>query len=87
MYAIRSYYGIAHDFNNILGALMGFAELVKESLPEQSESYRRQDQVIKASLRAKKLIEQILLFSRQEEKEIKPVQPHFIITEARNNFV
>jgi len=74
--------GIAHDFNNILGALMGFAELVKESLPEQSESYRRQDQVIKASLRAKKLIEQILLFSRQEEKEIKPVQPHFIITEA-----
>jgi len=74
--------GIAHDFNNILGALMGYAEMVKEELPEKSESRRRQEQVIKASLRAKKLIEQILLFSRQENKEVRPIQPHFIIAEA-----
>ncbi len=74
--------GIAHDFNNILGALMGYAELVKDELPQESQLRQRQEQVIKASLRAKKLVEQILLFSRQTEKEVKPIKPHLILNEA-----
>ncbi len=74
--------GIAHDFNNILGAVMGYAELVKKGLPEGSAARSRQQQVITASVRAKELVEQILLFSRQSDQVIKAVQPHLIIREA-----
>ncbi len=74
--------GIAHDFNNILSAVLGYAELVKESLPAGSTEISMQEQVIKAGIRAKKLIEQILLFSRQTDREMKPIQPHLMIKEA-----
>ena len=29
--------GVAHDFNNILGAILGYSELVLQQLPEGSE--------------------------------------------------
>jgi ABC-type amino acid transport substrate-binding protein/signal transduction histidine kinase/ActR/RegA family two-component response regulator len=74
--------GIAHDFNNILGAIMGYAEMVREELQEGSSAYEMQEQVVKAGLRAKDLVQQILLFSRQSDQETKPVQPHLVIKEA-----
>ena len=77
--------GIAHDFNNILGAVLGFAELVKRKLSPEHPSMRMQDQVIKAALRARDLVQQILLFSRQpsaSDQEMKPLQPQLAIKEA-----
>ncbi len=74
--------GIAHDFNNILAAILGFAELVKERIPDKNPAMEMQKQVIDAALRAKELIRQILLFSRQSEQEMKPIKPELIIKEA-----
>ncbi len=74
--------GIAHDFNNILSSIFGYAELVRDLLPPESDSYQMQNQVIKAARRAKGLVRQILLFSRQADQEKQLVQPHFIIKEA-----
>ena len=71
--------GIAHDFNNILASISGYTELfiMKE---------RRQDnyllQVMNACERAKNLVNQILLFSRQREGEKKPVDAKIIVKEA-----
>ncbi len=56
--------GIAHDFNNILSAILGYSELVRDDLHEESEMYENIEQVILASHRAKELIAQILTFSR-----------------------
>jgi signal transduction histidine kinase/ActR/RegA family two-component response regulator len=61
--------GIAHDFNNILGAILGFGELVLEDVPGDSRAARNMRQVIKAGLRAKDLVRQILAFSRQSEPQ------------------
>jgi signal transduction histidine kinase/ActR/RegA family two-component response regulator len=74
--------GIAHDFNNILSAVMGFTELSLIQVPPGSQLETNLRHVLSAGLRAKKLISQILTFSRQSHPEIQPVQLAGIIKEA-----
>jgi len=65
--------GIAHDFNNILTAIMGYAELSLFDLPKRNPSRDHIIQVLKATGRAKDLVQQILTFSRQSEQEDRPI--------------
>lgn len=74
--------GIAHDFNNILAAIIGYAEIAKEDLPLESPTISDLNEIFKAGLRGRELVNQILTFSRQSEQELKPIQIHLIITEA-----
>lgn len=74
--------GIAHDFNNILGAILGYAEMVQGESPVGTRTREDIDQVVKASLRAKELVKQILAFSRQTDFEPRELQPALIIEEA-----
>ena len=74
--------GIAHDFNNILAAIIGFAELAKMRVPEDSEILPNLDQILKSGNRAKTLIQQILAFSRKQELEQKPLQLKYIVKES-----
>jgi PAS domain S-box-containing protein len=74
--------GIAHDFNNILGAVLGYAELVKTKLSPDHPAMGMQNQIINAALRAKDLVQQILLFSRQSKQKMKPLQPELVVKEA-----
>jgi len=74
--------GIAHDFNNILGGIMGYAELAKMKLPEESKIIGDLEQVIKSSKRAADLVKQILTVSRRHKKEQRPVQVRYIVNEA-----
>ncbi len=74
--------GIAHDFNNILGIIIGYTEIARWSLPEGSRVKGQLDEVLKATDRAKELVQQILAFSRQGEQERKPVQISLIAREA-----
>ncbi|MFH1137187.1 MAG: PAS domain S-box protein [Pseudomonadota bacterium] len=61
--------GIAHDFNNILWAITGFAEMSLEEAPPGGEIQDNLVQLLKAVSRAKDLVEQILVFSRQSGQE------------------
>lgn len=74
--------GIAHDFNNILTAILGYADMTLEDLPKKSIQYKNLDAILKAGLRAKDLVTQILTFSRQAEHELKPVRIDLIVKEA-----
>ena len=74
--------GIAHDFNNILGAILGYAEMVRDDTPNDSPSARDLDQILLAGKRAKDLVRQILAFSRQAEAEKIPLHPASIIKET-----
>jgi signal transduction histidine kinase len=56
--------GVAHDFNNVLAAVLGYAEIARESAAAGSAQARRLDQVLQAALRGKSLVERILAFSR-----------------------
>ena len=74
--------GIAHDFNNILGAVIGYSEIVRDDALAKSVSVKDVDQILKAGQRAKELVQQILAFSRQAQTHQAPVKPNVIITEA-----
>jgi len=74
--------GIAHDFNNILSAVIGYAELALIDTLEAPHIHRNIQQIHDAGMRAKDLVQQILTFSRQDEKELKPLQVGSQIKEA-----
>ncbi len=74
--------GIAHDFNNILSVIIGYTELVKDSLSASSDASKNLQNVMIASLRAKKLVQQILVFSRQDQTELVIMNPTKIINET-----
>lgn len=63
--------GVAHDFNNLLGVIIGYTEIVQESVPETSPLRASVDQILKAGKRAATLTRQLLAFSRQQVLEPK----------------
>ncbi len=72
--------GIAHDFNNILGAIIGYGEMVRDDLPPSSRNDI--EQVLAAGQRAKELVKQILAFSRQGASDKISMQPSTILKES-----
>jgi PAS domain S-box-containing protein len=66
--------GIAHDFNNILGAVIGFTELVQDKLATGSEEAHNLSRVMEAGLRGRDLVKRLLTFSRKTEQDKKPLQ-------------
>jgi PAS domain S-box-containing protein len=74
--------GIAHDFNNLLGGILGFAELAYDDSPVDSPAAREIDQVIKAAIRARNLVRQILAFSRQAEAKKEMLLPATVTHEV-----
>jgi PAS domain S-box-containing protein len=74
--------GIAHDFNNILGAIIGYTELAKLELGAENPVQRKLGEVLKATIRAKELVQQILVFSRRSEQQKMPLSLGMVIKEA-----
>ena len=66
--------GIAHDFNNILGAILGYAEMALDAVPEGSNLKRYVGNVMAAANRAKDLVDQILAFTQPGSRERVPVR-------------
>jgi two-component system cell cycle sensor histidine kinase/response regulator CckA len=58
--------GIAHDFNNILTAILGFAGLILEELPEGDAQRGNVTAIEEAAQRATSLVRQLLAFGRQQ---------------------
>jgi signal transduction histidine kinase len=73
--------GIAHDFNNILSAMTGYAELAMTD-PDEKIRQNNLEQVLIACERAKKLVSQILAFSRKTSQEYKPIDMGTIVKEG-----
>jgi len=78
--------GIAHDFNNILTSIIGNADLVLLDTPKSHPMWMRLDAILKASLRAKDLVKQILAFSRKDIVNKKPFYFCRLIEESLNTF-
>lgn len=74
--------GIAHDFNNILSPLMGFSEMLKEDVPQDSPQQVHIDEILKAAARLRDLVKQILAFSRKGDQDIKEILLQPVVQEA-----
>jgi PAS domain S-box-containing protein len=66
--------GIAHDFNNILGIIIGNCELALDDIPDCNPSYFNLKEIIKAGLRAKDIVRQLLTFCHKSEHQPKPMR-------------
>ncbi len=74
--------GIAHDFNNILGVIMGYTELTLDDPTNTKNIIKNLQKVMKASERAKEMVQQILVFSRKDEQIMESVNIKKIIEEV-----
>lgn len=75
--------GIAHDFNNALAIILGNLELSQLKLPPGNNVSNYLDQAKTASLRARDLVQQILVYSRQGQRyELKPINIYRVVSES-----
>jgi PAS domain S-box-containing protein len=58
--------GIAHDFNNILSVIVGYGELARQTLPDDSPARRHLSEIHKTAQRAAVLTRRLLAFGRQQ---------------------
>jgi PAS domain S-box-containing protein len=74
--------GIAHDFNNILAIMIGFAEMLLDDVAHMPDAQHKMDQILKAGLRARDLVKQILAFSRKTEGTRKEISVTSVVKET-----
>jgi len=78
--------GIAHDFNNVLTPIMGYSEIIRLHMRQggdhKDEIITYIEGILKAAKRARRLVEQILTFSRSTEQKESLQYIHPIIKEV-----
>ncbi|MFO7748832.1 MAG: response regulator [Desulfobacteraceae bacterium] len=67
--------GIAHDFNNILGAILGYTQLLQMDISKDQKADHYINQILKGCNRAKNLIVQLLDFSRLNRRNSSSQAP------------
>ncbi len=73
--------GIAHDFNNILAVIIGNTEMALDATPNDGPK-RNLEHIIRASMRARDLVKQILTFSRRTEQTMAALHLSPLIEET-----
>lgn len=73
--------GVAHDFNNLLTPIICYSELLKMSLNDGGKTNDMVDNVLKASEKAKDLVQQLLSFSRKQVLEMRILDLNEVITD------
>jgi two-component system cell cycle sensor histidine kinase/response regulator CckA len=76
--------GIAHEFNNLLTPILGYSEILLQTNDNKSAMYEDVLEIHKSALRAKEIIEQILVFSRNDNVvvKVKQLRVDFVVAES-----
>ena len=74
--------GIAHHFNNLLPAMSGLLEQTLSEVPRNSATAGRVERMIDAVAQGRRLVRQILVFSRREIPGREPLSMAAIIEDA-----
>jgi PAS domain S-box-containing protein len=74
--------GIAHDFNNVLSGILGYGETLVEETPEGSPLRRYAQNVLVAANRGRALVDQILVYSRNQRGKRIPADIAGVVAET-----
>ena len=74
--------GIAHNFNNIIGAILGYSEMIEPQLARGTRPAQHIDEIRRAAERGRDLVDNILAFGRRSDARIRPVQVRALLEEA-----
>ncbi|MEI6207456.1 MAG: ATP-binding protein [Desulfuromonadales bacterium] len=72
--------GMAHDINNLLTPIFLLTEMVSRKIPEEQSGRKHLASVHEAALKIKSLVSQVLMFSRKQRAELKPLDLNFVVT-------
>ncbi|MFO0795533.1 MAG: PAS domain-containing protein [Candidatus Brocadiaceae bacterium] len=75
--------GVAHEFNNILMVIMGYGSLLQSEIPEGTPGKDYIQKIIKSVERAAHLTQGLLIFSRKQSNNPKPVNLNDIIRQIK----
>lgn len=65
--------GLAHDFNNLLTSIMGYAELLRDTLAPSHPARSDAEEIIRAAQRAAKLTRQLLVIGQKQFVQLRPI--------------
>ncbi len=74
--------GVAHDLNNLLAPILGYGEMLLEETIGNDPRREPVQEIVKAGVRARDLVRQLLAFSRKQTLEFQPV----ILNSLLNDF-
>lgn len=76
--------GVAHDFNNALTPILGYADLLLDSMPTDDPRRAELTQIHKAAEHARDLTRQLLAFSRKQVLDMKVVDLNHVVSTFRD---
>ena len=74
--------GVAHDFNNMLSPIIGYSEMIRDSLDPMDTNYLMAEEILKAGQRAGDLTKQLLAFSRKQLLEMKVLNLNHVLNDT-----
>ena len=74
--------GIAHEFNNILSIIIGNNEIVGDETPDWSPVKENIEEIRIASMRARDVVRQLLIYSRKDDASKKPIEIGSLVKET-----
>lgn len=76
--------GVAHEFNNLLSPILGYSEILLQSIDDNNTMQEDILEINKSALRAKELIGQILAFSRDDTTvpKFKYLEVNYVVKES-----
>jgi signal transduction histidine kinase len=74
--------GIAHNFNNIVAAILGYSEMIQPQMARGSKPARYVDEIRRAAMRGRDLVDNILTFGRRTDKRLQSVQVRCLLEET-----
>lgn len=76
--------GIAHDFNNILSAIIGYGQFTLMKMPADDQLRTYIESILEAADRAAHLTKEMLLFSRKQGSDRKPIDLNEVVARIEN---
>ncbi len=73
--------GVAHDLNNLLTPIIAYGEMLSSDFTPSDARKRKAEQIIKAGLKARDLVHQLLAFSRKQTLAYKPIDMNNVLTD------
>ena len=75
--------GIAHDYNNMLSVIIGFSEMLQQSLQTQPDLLKYVEQIHQAGERSAILTQKLLGFSRHKHTEKELVSINYLLSDFK----
>ncbi len=76
--------GVAHDFNNLLSPIIGYSEVIGETLGASHPLAEDVREIYSAAVNAKELTRQLLAFGKEQNLQARSLRLNDVISDIRN---